>query len=400
MINSLTLIAGSFISKLIPLAFGIFLVNYYGAASYSLFLQLIVFSNFLVVLSTVSYTPIILSSQNTTHVKNKLCHQAMNFSMLVATLGSGVFLFTHLDNTNNAIELISSMLFVSLYSFGLSLTHITVAKFNSESNHGLAGIIISISIIIPYLATIILSKWFSHQLSINYLFLSILVLLFGLFFFKKYISLSNRTFYYLKESLPKSSSHIYLLIFSGGIMFSHYYLLNTANSPRVLSEASLTLGVGLQLFSIIIFLPGTLANIIIPRLSKNKSSNDFKVLFLLYFIIAVSLSSFIYMFLDYIFGYYTIESNKDNKLIILLILFSAILASVSALLFQYLTSYKKYSVMAFSSVVFLFVILLFSKYYAESIVSLSYTFLTAYIVAFIINLTGFLFHSRSHSKVS
>jgi O-antigen/teichoic acid export membrane protein len=377
-------------SKALPILYSFILANQYGHSEYNNFIQYIIYANLLSTISTVSYSPIILSipkSPDQESNREIIVKRSYLFSTIISLLGSIISLWaiasTSIYKTEEYIESILIMSSIFLYSLGISVISIKSTKLNSQLKNKEAGLITSVTIMIPYIiGGIIIYSSYSTNPLYSFFLVSSLLLVFSLFFAKEYFQIlsgSLTLIHQIKNSLPIKLDNIYLIIYSAGIMISHNFLFSFLKE-HFSSEQVSTYGIGYQAFSLGIFIPGIMANFLVPRASQKKINDIKKITFyyigfgLVWFALCIILANLM-------LNIYKIETTSNNLFIFLSLQATVIFCSANASINQFMAAKRQYHYMALSSIFFMGSLLIYMYIYNFNILALSLGLLFSYIIA-------------------
>jgi len=363
MSNFIYYLFGVVSGKAFPLLFSFILATRYGNYYYTNFVGILLYANFLSSISIVSYSPIILSTQGLEQKAN--IKRSYLFSILISMLG-GIFSFSFIKHSNN-IELVTNTISIICYSLGISFTSVTSLYFNAHLKNKIAAIIIGSSISAAYALSILIII-FKGKTDPTYvpLIISLTLMTFSLFFARKYFLHAKikkvLSFNSFRDSIPFRAENIQLILFISGLLLSHNILFKFLDENFDQAQVA-TYGVGYQLFSIGIFIPGVMANYLIPKLSAGKTLN-IKKTFLLYFSFGVFWFLFVMPLSEQILRAYKIQSTEENMTIFMVLQGAVLVATINAFINQIIAAKQQYQHLALSSMIFLAFTLFYIYYYA------------------------------------
>lgn len=364
-------IGSSGLGKLLPLLFGLYIANMAGHESYVLFVQLLVQSNFLTTVATVSSVQFILSSKGSQPNvgSRQYAFRAVIFAVIVSIVGgaSAAYVSPNQLLCSGGWFCWSAVIVgfvVALYSFGNSALTIVMAQFNAELRNARAGLLMFFGLLIPYGIGFTLI-----QIGLNYyLVFLLLALLFTVIALVAYwrcnaqflLGLNSKETYRLSRlSLPLEKDQIYIMVFVGAILFAHSYAISRVSQENDAAMAAV-FALGYQLFAVGLFIPSILGNVVVPRLSRGAVGGAVSIsrLAVLYIAISSIWLAFIYLLGESILAWYGLVVNSDNMIILLILQSAVVFGAVNALLNQQFAAKKDFFVMAVLALLYLVVLYL------------------------------------------
>lgn len=389
-------IGSSGLGKLLPLLFGMYIANMAGHESYVLFVQILVQSNFLTAVATVSYVQLILSSKGSqpNAESRQYAFRAMIFAVIVSIVGGAWATYIRpnqslcFDGWSCWAAVIVGLV-VALYSFGNSALTIVMAQFNAELQNARAGMLMFFGLLIPYGIGFILI-WVGLNYYLVFLLLALLLMVIALVAYWRcnghyLLGLNSKEIFRLsRQSLPLERGQIYIMVFVGAILFSHAYAISKVSLENDASMASV-FALGYQLFAVGLFIPSILGNVIIPRLSRGKEGAALSIcrLAVIYAAIAITWLVSIYLLGESILAWYGLVVNSSNMSILLILQSAAVFGATNALLNQQFVAKKDFLAMAFLAIFYFAVLYFWGLVMGFSASSAAFGILIAYIITLI-----------------
>lgn len=140
---------------------------------------------------------------------------------------------------------------------------------------------------------------------------------------------------------------------------------------------------GFQLFSIILFIPGALGSVFVPRLSQAMSTHKRKLIFQLssfYFLVGLGWLILIYLILPYLFQWYGISPNRELFVMVLVWQIAGIFAALGAIQNQLLVAFNDYSFLLLGSLIWAALVLLISTSFENAMLGGAIGTLVSYII--------------------
>jgi O-antigen/teichoic acid export membrane protein len=384
---------GAGFAKLAPLLFGLFLSNKLGSDSYVSFVNFLVSVNLLTSISTVSYTQLILSSSNKDpEAANQQVLSAIHFAAIVSLIGGGGVYYGSVIFKNDEFSIFA----IILYSFGNSILALIAASYNARLANSTAGLVNFVAYALAYGVSLI-ALTFNSPLRLVLILLSLMILLSGIFLYlNSSVKIVNfRTIKNIK--IPFIFDHVNIIVFVGGILYSHANLLSQVAYANSFDLAA-AFSVGYQLFAIGIFIPSALANVMVPKLGRGDGFDGRLMLF--YLAMPILWCIFIYITADFILSLYGISKEISRFRIIEIMQLGVIFCSLHALMNQLFAAKKRYILMAMSSVVYVIFLLYVGSCFDYNAVAMAWSFVCSYAAVLTFDLVMSKAGGQNESKES
>lgn len=370
--------------KIMPLIFSFYVSKMAGNYEYSLLIAFFIKANLLSVISTISYSQIIFASKesNAFELCKYFWHSGI-FSLIVSVAGS-IWLTEDLDREYHYLATSA----IAFYSFANSLLILKMAWLNKFLKNSEAGFLVFITLCITYALGFILVG-LGVQLTIAMFSASLLFSLVSLFFF-----LRNRpsgSFFVgrggaavLYDSIPKTMSHIYVMIFAGAFLYSHSLIM----SQTIMIEGHAVYAIGYQIFSIGIFLPGVLGAVLIPRLGMRISKIKLTIINMMiaYLVLTSLWVGGVYWLRMEIFNWFQIDDGINSMAVLIIMQVAVVAASLNAFLCQYWSSRGDYWLMAVSGVGYFVFVISCTSFFELSVMNSAIYLLSGYVVAILFSI--------------
>lgn len=353
------------LGKLMPLLFGMLVASHYGPDAYALFVQMLVKSNFLTIVATVSYVQLILSSARpgNQEAPASTATRALVFSLQVSLAGAAWALYTGLPQggcppdggCGNAATLALAVL---AYSLGNAVLSTVVAQFNADNQTVRAGTAALLGLLLPYGGGFLaVGLGLDHHMALRLLAAAFLVGALGAYarHNRGFLRALGRADYLrlARQCYPLRAEQLYTLVFVGAILFSHSYVISAiarANGAHATAAFSL----GYQLFSIAIFVPSVLGSVIVPRLSRKTGAAvpALKKIAVLYALVALAWAACVFVFRERLLRGYGLPVGAQEGAILLLLQVAGVFAALGALLNQGLIAARRHISLAALSLLY------------------------------------------------
>ncbi|QMT58803.1 hypothetical protein HBNCFIEN_00156 [Legionella sp. PC997] len=376
-------VVGVGFARFTQIALGAILANRLGADSYGLFVLFLTAANTLSNFSLMGVLPRILSlpldAKENTIVLQYSGAMTLIFSFLiVGVLGYMGILFN--PDQYSLVFFIS----VLIYCIGYFLLSLAAAVLNREGSHESAGYLwIFVNLVVVALVSIpILLKdynLFLILLSSGWLltgFCSWLKVMKNSHFqFNKQIILNSNVFSIIYKSLHSGAFGLpFLVIFF--IIGQHVEF----NSNEVDKTAFF---LGYQLFNVMIFIPGILGGVFVPRLSQAVNNTQQQMITRMsafYLAIGLFWTIAIGLFLPFLFNLYGIKSSYESILIVILWQVAGVVAAVGAIQNQFLVARSQFLFLLAGSVLWAIIVVIVNWQYQNSVLGSVIGVLLGYLI--------------------
>lgn len=362
-------IGSSGVGKLLPLLFGMYIANMVGHEGYALLVQVLVQSNFLTTVATVSYVQLILSNKGSqlNDVAGQYSIRAVIFAAIVSIVGGGWAAYIMLGQARcsggeGCWAAVIIGLVVAVYALGNSTLTIVMAQFNSDLQNARAGLSMFVGLLVPYgVGFFVVWADLNYLLVFSIVAILLMVVALGLYWrrnMKLLVELNSKEFLgALRQSLPLERGQIHIMVFVGAILFSHSYAISQVNLENG-AQAAAVFALGYQLFAVGLFVPGALGNVVVPRLSREKEDGAVNMtkLFGVYVTVALVWLASIYLLGKPMLAWYGLEINSDNMAILLILQGAVVFGAINALLNQQLAAKKNFFALAMLALLYLAVL--------------------------------------------
>ncbi|KEQ16074.1 hypothetical protein GZ77_06320 [Endozoicomonas montiporae] len=170
--------------------------------------------------------------------------------------------------------------------------------------------------------------------------------------------LRNSGYYFSIEKILRNlrvvvSNSLDVVVFSFSVFFSIYLLMQQIE----IENDKAVFALGYQIFSIMVFIPNVLSNMVVPKLSNNRSVKVSRYLILY----AVCSLAGIFMFAllgDILFWLYKLDATIYNRFVVFVILLSATLSSIATYFIQIFNSLSRFYILRFSGLIMFCIVLI------------------------------------------
>lgn len=379
------------IAKVLPLFIGFIITIKLEEIKYQEFISFILFTNLLISIAAIGSTSQIISIRNDSHA-NTLYLNIMLVGMLV--LISAFFFLFFIDSSTSFSEGFTPVVAL-LYSLGLSLSYMSVARLNNLLKSKQAALI---WFFFTSISLLFLLFWYfiSNSLATLFQLMSVgacLSALFGFALSILYGKAGQESFRLMSFNkifcLVKNAIFLSFFGFSTVGMFfflQKYLVANDADGAVYYSFL-------IQLFSIITFLPLIAGNILIPRMNKGGTLGN-KIYFI-YGGFAFSLLFFVLLFYKDLASLYSIHNSQVNFYHTFLFSCISFLACINSYTIQLIVSNKKFYWLLYYSFSWCGSILLYLAMHEASLKVV----LESMLLGYLINSLVFYFITSKHRLV-
>lgn len=375
------LVFATSLSKLLPLLIGYFITLQSGQTNYATFVSFLLFAGVLTNFSSLGCCPQVLSIDGHSEKGAALFSHLILLGLIsVFFVTAVVFFFINLNLINISNEFSNYIHFSIFYSIGMFFIYITTARLNSLDKHDCASSIWLLYALILFFCSLI---WYFFHLEEKIMFIfmvssSLISGMFGFFLVSKASESSLFAVYDFNLMISMVKKGIQLSLFGLLIVGLFFYLQVSLASIDESEGAAFSFFY--QFFSLIIFIPSVMGNIVVPALVKGSRGKS--VFFIFYFLFSVFLSSLFYIFYPYIANFYDLSNMGRSSDLIAFCMF-CITAATNSYLSQIFVAKKEYSWMLFFS--FLWVIFIMTYLFIDgmNLGSILRAFFYAYLMVFL-----------------
>lgn len=348
LVGALWLTLGTGLTRVMPVFIGMVFARMHTPQAYADFLAFIVGANLIAAIPLMGATQLILSaSVELGHVS--LLRQSFKPLLVMQGISSlCLVIFTAISSGHAGKTINIDAISLYIYSLGYCVTGMMAATFNRIGLQVHAGKCWVLAIIISTISCFVA---FLLNVSVNatLFYLAVGWLVSGLLCtWKGWVVLQRRDIDIVGRDAAREPDSIDIrnvLIFglpSVTFLFGFYWLINQVQSAGDSIRAG-AFSLGYQLFSVGLFLPGVLGNIITPRLNeaKNDLINLRKLLrysFLCYVLIAFMIGVLVYASLPWLLVAFNIPDGQGVRSLVLIFQLAVIIAAPQALLNQWMAS--------------------------------------------------------------
>lgn len=383
----LLLLFGTASAKFMPILMGGIIARELGAESYTVFISFLLLSNVISSFSILGCSPQILSIKNTkpsagqAEYRKLLIVSFIFFLISITTLE----ILTYFGNTNITMFNQREEICLFIYTFGLFFIHLSAARLNNLTKTNLASFVwitfttLSLGALVTW---IVMEKDLFHLLKLI-TFASVISGAIGAFITLYLVSVSSSTSSphntnQSKGILGSSFEAIYLSLFgllmAGGI----YYLQKSITSVDAMQGAYFSFLY--QFFTIAIFIPSILGNILIPNIANGATKPKLKFYAYysavsLVFIIAFSIAH------SLLLNIYKISLNEHSPYLLLSFAALILLACTNAYSNQLVSANKKFIILTISAILWASCLFIASINLEKSAFSAIVSMIFAYLVS-------------------
>lgn len=348
LIGALWLTVGTGLTRVMPIFIGMVFARAHNPQAYADFLTFIVGSNLIAAIPLMGVTQLVLSASADfgcmgllrQFIKPMLLVQGVSSLCLVAFMAIG----------SESLEKVFSLSSVSLYiySMGYCVTGMVAAVFNKIGLQAYAGrcwvtamIISTVFCLVGFLLNVNVEMTLFF-LAFGWLMSGCLCVWRGGIILQEQ-SARNTTLGAVRDSKLVDMKNIIMHGLPSVIfLFGFYWLIERAQGTGNFVHAG-AFSLGYQFFSIGLFFPGVLGNMITPRLNdaKNNIENLKKLLvyfFSCYIFIAIVIGFLVYVLLPWLLMAFNIPNERDTRSLVMIFQLAVIIAAPQALLNQWMAS--------------------------------------------------------------
>lgn len=387
--NGLILLSSTFFAKVAPLILGYLVTIFSSQNSYSVFVSFLLFSNLMSNVSILGVSPQIIALKGTSEDKNKkylqivLCGFLLLFCcslLMMALCKFNIVQFYLIDS----LGLVGGIL-ASLYSLGLYCIYVSTANLNNALKTRQASIIWFCFSNITIISMVIWLLMFRGDLLLLLSLMAFSSVLVGIISF--IYSIDNRkalcyrglycdSLVVYRKILKKLLSYS---LFGFGVVGVFFYYQNSFSLKSVADGTYFSLIY--QVFSLIIFVPATLGNIVVPLMVRKVKKVAKPIIYLYYFFISFVLCLIIVLIYPRICMLYNIDIQQYEISYFIVYMVVSLVASVHSYSIQILVSDSKYNVLLISTCIWAFSSLMMTAWLDISVQSVSISLSAAYLIS-------------------
>ncbi len=384
--KSVVFLSATFLVKITPIVLGFILSRDSGSNAYAGFVSFILFSGLISNISILGANPQIISLKghnelrDVEYLKITVCGFLPMVCCTALVLVAFIFDFMPIY----LIDLLGyrGIIIAFLYSLGLYFLYVSTAKLNNalltkEASFVWLGYSVGMIFVTIW--------WFLYGNRDPFLLVSLMAfssILMGVISYEK--SIRSCCFW---RALLSSKGGMYLTIlrrqlsyslFGFGVVGIFFYYQNTLSLQSL--EEGVFFSLFYQLFALIIFVPSTLGNIVVPGLVNKKSSYTPLKVYWYYFLISFALCVGVFGVSPYLFSQYEIDVQLYRGDLLLILLLVSLIAGVNSYSTQILVARKKYNVLMMSTAIWASISLVLTAWKGINIQSVSVSLLVAYLM--------------------
>lgn len=339
--------------KALPIIIGMIVLSTFGDVVFSEFSYFITSVSFVVVLISTGLVPSLIRELCKSSDKNERQFILEKYLRTSYTIGL-IILFFLVISVELELYLISKLTETFIVAFSIVTVVLCYSTLQAVGNINLSFLVCLLNSFI-ILFSVYLSSFYSVDVVycfyvLSYLFLAIfnLVLMsnFG-FLSKSLFDVKNlkRDFIYVYRST-------FLIFFSNLIWMASIFLFHSLLIKNDSSKALYTsFAIAYQLFTLVVFVPGALAPLIISGLKNNLSIYSIFKLSFLYFMLGLGVALISFFFSGVLEFFYNYDFSERQLDIVLFTLISASFSAASAPFIQFLISIGKEYYIALAAIV-------------------------------------------------
>jgi len=393
LVGALWLMIGTGLTRVMPIAIGMVFARTHTPQAYADFLAFIVAANLIAAIPLMGTTQLILSAPvNVSHAS--LLRNFIRPLLLMQGV-SGLCLIFLMMALSGSVEKKLGINEVSLYiySLGYCLTGMMVAVFNKaelQVNAGRCWILTIFTSTLFCLVGFLLST--SADTALLYLAVGGLVGGVLCVWWGRVTLQRSGADVAAREVICESEAidirHI--IVFGSPsviFLFGFYWLIQQVQSAGDPVRAG-AFSLGYQLFSVALFLPGVLGNIVTPRLGRVR--DDVRALkkllthlFLGYAAVAVLIGALIYLVSPWMLMAFNIPNAPDARSLIMILQFAVMIAALQALINQWMASERLSRHILSSAVIWLALIMAFTSLAGDASTMSAWGLVLAYAGSFL-----------------
>lgn len=339
--SSVFLILGSAAAKFSPLIIGFLVSNTIDSQAYVAFVSFLFLSNLMISSSALGCGPQLLALKDDDEFQEN-CRTILFVGFLflhISFVSLLVYLLLFGSNSESIIS-VGRFFFVYIYVLGMFLVYTSTAILNSQKRHRSASIIwYSYCLLTIFPAAILFFKKDIDAFFLNY---GVMACIAGFYGLKKSNVLRNKVFVLQRIKIKRFSF--------GGIAFSSFGFLSSSVLyayqsnlvENVVGEEAAYASLLFQIFAAVLFIPGFLGNISIPRMKGGKEKLSVSHIYGVYFFISFVAAIVVYYLFPYLAYLYHFESILNARTIVLFFLAAAVFASVHSFSIQRMVAQNSY----------------------------------------------------------
>ncbi|WP_131762413.1 hypothetical protein [Legionella jamestowniensis] len=387
MIQGAIYVVGVGLSRFAPIMLGALIAHKLGEDAYTQFVLFLTISNVVTNFSLMGTIPRILSLPSDSEDRLLRLQYGgfanLFFSLIILSLLFlfGICLPERPDSVNAHVQI---LIFISIlfYCLGYFLLSLASAILNRSNEHRLAGYLWFYNSLIIFGLSVFLIIFDNYYLLL--LLFSLMWMFLGLYSWFKItgncIKLCKKIF---KDNfLVEMAKSTYSALFGLPFLIIFFLFGKQINaSPDIVGKSAFFLG--FQLFTVVIFIPGILGGILVPKLSQNLYKQK-KVLIsnlnFYYLIVGIIWLAAVCLALPLLFRIYGIVMSNKIIIVVLLWQISGIIASLGAIQNQLLVSQGKYTFLLIGSLLWAIIAVSIAGFIRDQMLGKVVGILGAYLV--------------------
>jgi len=386
--RSVVFLSSNFLVKLLPILLGFVLSRSAGGSAYAGFVSFVLFSGLISNISILGANPQIISIKGSDNYRNaeyvKITFLGFLLLVICAACVLAAFVLDLVSVYLIAVLGYEGVIAAFLYSMGLYLVYVSAAKLNNELLTKNASLLWLSYSAITVFATIV---WFIYAK--NNLLLLVYLMAFSSFITGVIGYINSIRGCPVLSTLINVGKGGYLIIlkrqlsyslFGFGIIGVFFYYQNMLSLLSINEGAFFSLFY--QLFALIIFVPSTLGNIVVPHFLSKPTSYFPPKIYLYYFFISSVLCVCVLYAWPYLLYIYKIDMQFSSELSLILLSVS-ILAATNSYSVQVLVAKKNYKVLLISTMCWATVSLILTTLMGLDIQAIALSLLVSYSLVFI-----------------
>ncbi|WP_318484232.1 hypothetical protein [Photobacterium leiognathi] len=355
-------------TKVVPLIFSYVIASTLGNEEYTSFISFLLLANVIINFSVLGVVPQVISRNS-----RSIC---LSYILIPFSIAIIIWYF----KTLSLVQENWHPIYLLIYVIALMVIYLMTAFYNSILENEKAAWIWIVSGALGLISCAITFIFNSAYPTITVLFISPYMMV-ALFYILKWHaekwSVEQLTFSNFKITLANS---IFISSFGFSVVFSFYHIQTSIDGAE-----KLIFSIFYQFFTIATFLPSTMGNIIVPRLSRGVIKDNYDIIIpLIYLLIFLFLTLFSFLLLFYWSGlvgkldmHNILINSKYNSEFALLLLTTCV-AVFNTYKFQVAISQRKFKFLFFCSLAWLALFYLLSTILGSTLLAFSVALFVCY----------------------